>query len=192
VDDRVEVASRTAWRAWLAEHHSRAAGVWVVTWKKGSGGPHVPYSDLVEEALCFGWIDSRPGKVDERRSRVWLAPRKRGSGWSRANKERVERLAAAGLVAERGLGVIEAAKADGSWTALDAVEELVVADDLASALAEHQPAREQWDAFSRSTRKGILQWIASAKKPATRAARVLETALLAQQGTKANQWVRKT
>jgi uncharacterized protein YdeI (YjbR/CyaY-like superfamily) len=142
----------------------------------------------VEEALCFGWIDSRPGTVDDTRTRLWVAPRKPGSGWSRANKDRITHLVAAGLMEAAGQHVIDAAKADGSWSALDEVEDLVVPDDLAAALATHPPARERWDTFSRSTRKGILQWIASAKRFETREKRIGQTAQLAQRGEKANQW----
>jgi uncharacterized protein YdeI (YjbR/CyaY-like superfamily) len=186
----VLVTSRAEWRAWLAEHHARDGGIWLVTHKKVSGKPRVSYDEIVEEALCFGWIDSRSGTVDEERSKLWLAPRRRGSGWSRLNKERVERLSVEGLMAPAGMRVIEVARADGSWAALDEVEAGVVPDDLAVALAALPPARAEWESFSLSARKGILQWIASAKRPDTRAKRIAETAELASRGLKANQWPR--
>jgi uncharacterized protein YdeI (YjbR/CyaY-like superfamily) len=186
----VLVTSRAEWRAWLAEHHARDGGIWLVTHKKVSGKPRVSYDEIVEEALCFGWIDSRSGTVDEERSKLWLAPRRRGSGWLRLNKERVERLSVEGLMAPAGMRVIEVARADGSWAALDEVEAGVVPDDLAVALAALPPARAEWESFSLSARKGILQWIASAKRPDTRAKRIAETAELASRGLKANQWPR--
>jgi len=119
---------------------------------------------------------------------LWFSPRKPRSGWSRPNKERVERLLAAGLVTPAGLAVIEAAKADGSWTKLDEVEELVEPDDLAAALDAAPAARASWDAFPRSAKRGILEWIAQAKRAETRAARVEQTVSEAREGRRANQW----
>jgi uncharacterized protein YdeI (YjbR/CyaY-like superfamily) len=190
----VEVASRGQWRAWLAAHHAQPTGVWVVTRKKASvpiGSEYVSAVDLNEECLCFGWIDSKPGRVDDERTALLCTPRKPGSGWSLVNKQRLERLLAAGRVAPPGLAAIEAAKADGSWTKLDGVDALAVPDDLAAALAAHAPARANFDAFPPSARRGILEWIAQAKRPGTRAARVAETATLAQRGERANQWPRR-
>lgn len=146
------------------------------------------YEESVEEALCFGWVDSRPRKLDAERTMLWFAPRKPGSGWARTNKQRVERLRAAGLMAPAGLAAVESAKADGSWTKLDAVEDLVVPPDLAAALAEHPPAVANFDAFPKSARRGILEWLVQAKTAPTRAKRVEETARLAQRNERANQW----
>jgi uncharacterized protein YdeI (YjbR/CyaY-like superfamily) len=187
-EERFQPDSLEDWRAWLAEHHGRRDGVWLVTWRVGSGGPRITYEEAVEQALCFGWVDSRPRALDERRTMLWFAPRKPGSGWSRPNKQRVERLLAAGLMAPAGRAVVERAQADGSWALLDAVEDLVVPDDLAAALAAHPPAAESWDAFPRSVRRGILEWIVQAKRPGTRAERIRETAEKAQRGERANQW----
>jgi uncharacterized protein YdeI (YjbR/CyaY-like superfamily) len=184
---RVEVTSRQQWRAWLAEHHGEAPGVWLVTHKKAAGATHVPYADIVEEALCFGWVDSKGRALDERRSMLLVTPRKRGSGWSRPNKERVARLEATGLIAPAGQAVIEAARADGSWTALDAVENLQEPPELAAALDADPNARRHWDAFPRSVKRGILDWIRTAKKAETRAKRVQETVRLAAQGKRAHQ-----
>jgi uncharacterized protein YdeI (YjbR/CyaY-like superfamily) len=189
--DHVHPATRRAWRSWLEAHHARPDGVWVVTWKKIANRPTPSYDDLVEEALCFGWVDSRPGKLDALRTRLWFAPRQAGSGWSAPNKRRVEALLAAGRVAPAGRAKIDAARADGSWVALDAVEALEVPADLADAFARHPGSRTRFEAFPRSARRGILEWIATAKRPATRAARVDETARLAADGVRANQWVPK-
>lgn len=187
-DDSFHPKSRADWRTWLTKHHTRETGVWVVTYRKGAGKPIVGYDDLVEEALCFGWIDSRPRKLDEKRTMLWFSPRKAKSAWSRPNKERVERLIAAGLMTPAGQAKIDAAKRDGLWTKLDAVEELTIPEDLARALAEQPPAAEFFEAFPRSAKRGILEWIEQAKRPETREKRVEETARLAKRNERANQW----
>ncbi len=188
ISEQVTVESREQWRAWLEAHHGSSPGIWLVTWKKASGRPHLPYDDVVEEALAFGWVDSLPRKLDDDRSQLLITPRKAGSNWSRLNKERVERLLAAGLMAPAGLAVVEAARADGSWTALDDVENLVEPEDLRAALDAEPEARRHWDAFPRSVKRGILEWLRNAKTPATREKRVRETAELAARGERANQW----
>jgi uncharacterized protein YdeI (YjbR/CyaY-like superfamily) len=184
----VQPPDRAAWRSWLSANHTTSTGAWVVTFKKASGKPRLEYDEIVEEALCFGWIDSKPNKLDDERTMLWLAPRKPKSAWSRPNKERIEEMMAAGLMAEAGLRMVEMAKESGTWDLLNDVENLVVPDDLAEAFARHPGSRGQWDGFSRSSRRGILEWIIQAKKPETRAVRVEETARLAAAGEKANQW----
>lgn len=179
-----------AWREWLEVNHQALDGVWLVSWKVATDLPRMTYDEAVTEALAFGWVDSVAKTVDDRRSMLWFARRRAGSGWSRPNKERVARLEADGRMAPAGRAVIEAAKANGAWNMLDDVENLVVPDDLAEAFAARPGSREQWDAFPRSARRGILEWIVQAKRPATRAARVAETADKAQQGERANQWRR--
>jgi uncharacterized protein YdeI (YjbR/CyaY-like superfamily) len=187
--DDLLVETRAGWRAWLTEHHRDTPGVWVVTWRKGEG-PVVSYDDLVEEALCFGWIDSKGGRREGGRTALLMTPRRARSAWSALNKQRVARLASAGLMAPAGEAVVAAARESGTWTALDAVERLEVPDDLADALAARPPAREHWDAFPRSVRRAILEWITGAKRSTTRERRVEETARLAQQNLRAHQWPR--
>ena len=186
--EHFEARDRAAWRAWLAERHATSPGVWVVTYKKSSGRPTLTYDALVEEALCFGWVDSRPGTVDALRTKLYVAPRKRGSGWAATNKVRIARLLPAGLMAPAGLAALEAAKADGSWTLLDTSEAAVAPDDLRAAFARHAGAGANFDAFPLGVRKAILQWIALAKTDATRAKRLEETASLAAKNVRANQW----
>lgn len=188
--EQVQIETRAQWRAWLRRNHGRSPGIWLVTWKRGSGHPTVGYGDIVEEALCFGWVDSTPGRVDALRSRRLLTPRKPGSSWSRLNRERVERLVADGLMTRAGLAVVDVAKADGSWSRLDEVEDLVVPDDLGAAFRRHRGSRANWDAFPRFTKRAILEWIQSAKRPETRARRVEETAEKAARNERANQWAR--
>jgi len=194
-DPQVHVETRAAWRDWLVSHHDAGlgaaaapTGVWAVTWRKPTGKPAPSYDDLVEEALCVGWVDSIARKLDDERTMLRFSPRKPGSGWSRPNKLRVERLEAAGLMLAAGKAAVARAVADGTWTMLDAVEDLVVPDDLAAALEARPPAAEEFDAFPRSVRRGILEWIVQAKRPATRERRVQETAERAQAGERANQW----
>lgn len=160
--------------------------------EEGERWPHVPNNDVVEEALAFGWIDSKPRALDGERTMLWLAPRKAGTGWSALNKARIERMAAAGLMHAAGLAKIEAAQRDGSWTKLDAIERLVVPPDLAAALKKRPPAAKHFDAFPRSAKRGILEWIEQAKRAQTRAKRVEEAACLAQKNERANQWRAKT
>src|SRR5512144_1140437 len=150
--EQVYVADRAAWRRWLAKHHARSAGIWLVFDKKSSRHDRLAYADAVEEALCFGWIDSTVRTLDDARYVQLMAPRKPKSTWSRTNKERVERLIALGLMAAPGHASIERAKANGSWASLDAVEALVVPEDLASALSTHPGAAANFAAFSPSAR----------------------------------------
>lgn len=180
--------TRTEWRAWLEENHSRAEGIWLISYKKAAAKPRVEYEEAVEEALCFGWIDSKPNKLDAERTMLWFAPRKPGTGWSRPNKQRIERMLAAGLMAPAGLAKIAAAQHDGSWTKLDAIEDLEIPPDLTAALESHERAAEFFAAFPRSAKRGILEWIANAKTAATRAKRIDETARLAAENKRANQW----
>jgi uncharacterized protein YdeI (YjbR/CyaY-like superfamily) len=194
IDDAplVEVETRAQWRAWLEANHATSSGVWLVTWRSGSGRAGLPYEDGVEEALCFGWVDSRGGRLDEQRSKLYYSPRKPRSGWARTNKARVERLIAAGLMAPAGLAAIERAKANGAWEMLDDVENLVVPDDLAAAFEANPPAADAWAAFPPSARRTILEWIRHAKRPETRAARIAETATAAARNERANEWRPRT
>ncbi len=163
-------------------------GIWLISSKKGSGKPRFDYEEAVEEALCFGWIDSKPNKLDEERSLLWFAPRKPKTGWSKINKDRVERLIQQGLMMPPGFAKVKTAKADGSWSALDAIEALEIPPDLAAALTAYEVAKPNFEAFPKSVKRGILEWIAAARKPETRAKRIEETARLAAENKRANQW----
>lgn len=180
--------SRAEWRQWLEENYTRTQGVWLIMYKKGTGKPRVDYAEAVEEALCFGWIDSKGNKLDEERSMLWMAPRKPKTGWSKLNKGRIEKLIRAKLMTPAGLAKINAAKRDGTWNALDAIEALEIPPELAKAFSKNRTAKAYFDAFPRSAKRGILEWIASAKKPETRAKRVEETVSSAEKNVRANQW----
>jgi len=180
----VHADTRDEWRAWLEANHATVPGAWLVGWRKGHG-PVLDYGEAVEEALCFGWVDSTGGRFDERRGKLYFAPRRDRSEWSASNKARVERLIAEGLMRPAGLAAIERAKANGMWTALDEVEQGIVPDDLAAALAAHPPAAERFAAFPWSARRALLLWVSQAKKPETRTARILETARRAARNQRA-------
>lgn len=188
LDDRdaLEITSIEGLRSWLSAHHGQADSVWLTTWKKRPGGPYVAYELIVDELLCWGWIESRPRQLDDERTQLLITPRRPGSAWSRVNKDKLVRLEQAGRIQPPGRAKIDAAIADGSWALLDGVETLEVPDDLARALAAHAGARARWDRFPPSSRRGILEWIMSAKRPETRAARVSETAKKAAVNRKAN------
>lgn len=172
--DRIQPASRAQWRAWLAEHHAAAPGVWLVTPTRTSGEPRLAYEDIVLEALCFGWVDSTVRPLEGGRTMMYLARRRRGSTWARTNKERVARLLADGLMEPAGIAAVEAAKADGSWTVLDPVEALEVPADLAAALDAEPGARAAYESSSVSARKALLWSVVSAKRTQTRARRIAD------------------
>jgi uncharacterized protein YdeI (YjbR/CyaY-like superfamily) len=165
---RVRPKSRQAWRAWLEKHHAASTGVWLVYAKKHSGLPSLTYDDAVEEALCFGWIDSKINPIDEDFFMQVFTPRKPKSAWSPLNRTRVARLLAAGLMAPAGLAAVKAAKQSGTWDAMAHVEE-TVPPDLEKALEANPDAHRHWGSYSASRRKGVLYRLASAKRPETRA-----------------------
>ncbi len=184
--ERVEVASRAEWRSWLRNNHGRSTGIWLVTFKKHVAAKHLPYAAIVEEALCFGWIDSLPRKLDADRTMLYLSPRKPRSVWSALNKQRVVELVAGKRMTAAGLKKIEAAKADGSWSAIDHVENQRVPADLQRAFKVVPEALRNFNAFPPSSRKMILQWIHDARTPGTRARRIAETVDLAARNLRAN------
>lgn len=175
----ISARDRAEWRAWLAANHADAPGAWLVCFKKGSGQASVSYDAAVEEALCFGWIDSAMRSLDDARYEQIFTPRKRRSPWSQSNKERVARLMAQGLMAPAGLAAVEDARREGTWMMFDGIENLEPPDDLAAALADNPVAAANFAAFSRAVRQQSLWWIADAKRPETRQrriARVVEAA----------------
>lgn len=183
--ERIVVESRHSWRSWLESNHAQSESVWVVKWKKESGGPYVPYADLRDEALCFGWIDSLPRKLDQKNSMLLMSPRRPRSAWSAVNKARIEHLLQAGRMAAPGLAAIARAKLDGSWSILDSIDLKELPDDLMAALAGNG-SLTTFQSFPPSSRRGILEWIALAKHSETRLKRIAETARLAAMGVRAN------
>jgi uncharacterized protein YdeI (YjbR/CyaY-like superfamily) len=186
--EQVLIESRAEWASWLSKHHQRSPGIWLARWKKGSGHPVVPYDDVVEEAIRFGWVDSKPRSLDERQSLLLVTPRKPRSNWSRINKQRAEALIGSGRMAPAGQAAVESAKANGAWDALNQVEDLAEPLDLAVALDANPTARAYWDAFPRSTRRAILEWIGSAKSADTRQKRIDRTVSDTAVDIRASQW----
>ena len=181
----IEFSSRQALRQWLQENHATAGTFWLVTYKKHVAERYVPYGAVVEELLCFGWIDSRTRRVDDDRTMLLVSPRKPGSTWSAANKKRVAAIERQGLMQEAGRRLVESAKADGSWSFLDDIERLEMPADLDRAFAKSKRARQNYDAFNPSAKKVILLWIKTAKRAETRTKRIRETVRLASKNIKA-------
>lgn len=160
-----------AWRSWLVANHETARGVWVATWRKQSGLERVPYAELVEEAICFGWIDSTMNTLDDDRGLQLMTPRKAKSSWTRLNRRRVEAMEAKGKMTDAGRRAVEVAQANGWWTRYDAVEDLIEPDELTAALDASAVARAAWDASTPSARKLLLWGLVSAERAETRARR---------------------
>jgi uncharacterized protein YdeI (YjbR/CyaY-like superfamily) len=166
---RIRPKSRKAWRDWLERNHASSSGVWLVYAKKHSGLSSLSYNDAVEEALCFGWIDSKVNPIDETFYKQVFTPRKPKSAWSALNKTRVSRLQAAGLMTAAGLAAVKAAKDCGAWDAWKEVDELTIPSDLDRAIKANPDARRYWVSYSASRRRSVLYRLASAKRPETRA-----------------------
>jgi uncharacterized protein YdeI (YjbR/CyaY-like superfamily) len=179
--ERVEPTTLAQWAEWLARHHDRGHGVWVVAPRRAADRPYA-YEDAVVEALRWGWVDSTVRPVDERRTMMWFSPRRRGSLWTGPNRERVARLEAAGRMEPPGRAAVAEARASGVWAMMEAVDRLEVPDDLAAALDARDGAREHWESFPPTVRKATLVWILTAKRTTTRAVRVEETADRAARG----------
>jgi uncharacterized protein YdeI (YjbR/CyaY-like superfamily) len=172
------------WRAWLQVNHAKKRSIWLICYKKKAGKPTISWSDAVDEALCFGWIDSTRKTLDEERFIQFFGRRKAVSTWSKVNKEKVSRLIEEGKMTEAGLERIAIAKENGSWNILDEVEDLIIPDDLEAAFRNETGARDFFLSLSKSDRKIILSWLVFAKRAETRQKRIREVAERAGQGLK--------
>ena len=188
----VYLESRAAWRRWLAENHLSEKNIWLKIYKKQSSTPSVYYDEAVDEALCFGWIDSSIKKGNDDFYYQFFAKRNPKSNWSRVNKLKVERLINGGLMVEAGLKMIEIAKETGTWTALDDVENLINSPDLQEKLEQNLTAKNYFEAFPRSVKRGVLEWLLNAKQAETRMKRIEEIVTLAEKNERANQYKPKT
>ncbi len=180
--------SRKEWKKWLEKNHSTEKSVWLVIYKKESEIRSVYYPEAVDEALCFGWIDSKPNKRDENSYYQFFSKRNPKSNWSRLNKEKVAKLIEQGLMQPSGFEMLEIAKQNGTWTALDEVENLIIPDDLQELFSKNNTAFENWEKFPPSSKRGILEWILNAKKLETRQKRLEETVSLAAKDIRANHY----
>lgn len=177
-EDVLQPRDREEWRGWLEQNHARSKGVWLIYYKKISGKKNLSLDEALLEAVSFGWIDGRMHRLDDERAMLWFTPRRKGSLWSRSNKVRVERAIKDGIMTPAGMAKVEEAHLNGSWNFLEDVEGLLMPDDLVQALGDRPPARERFDALSSSKRKQLLAWIKLAKRPQTRAGRIVETVRL--------------
>ncbi|MDO7875669.1 YdeI/OmpD-associated family protein [Hymenobacter sp. ASUV-10] len=166
--------SQQHWREWLQQHHETEPAVWVIFHKKQTGQRTLSWSEAVDEALCFGWIDSRAQPIDATQYRQFFSRRKPGGTWSKVNKVKIEQLIATGRMAPAGLASIEKAKQNGSWTLLDEVEELIIPADLARAFGQHPAAASYFQALSRTNKRNLLLKLVLAKRPETRQQRIAE------------------
>ncbi|MBC3783800.1 YdeI/OmpD-associated family protein [Spirosoma utsteinense] len=188
----IDAPTRADWRQWLAANHSTEKNVWLRIYKKASATPSVTYNEAVDEALCFGWIDSAARKGDDQHYRQFFSRRKPNSNWSTVNKNKVEKLLEAGLMTDAGLAMIDLAKRTGTWTALDEVTNLVYPPDLQELLEANPVAKGFFDAFPPSAKRGILEWLLNAKTPATRTKRLLDIVTRAERNERANQYTPKS
>jgi uncharacterized protein YdeI (YjbR/CyaY-like superfamily) len=179
---------RKAWRKWLEKSHEISPGIWLIYYKSSTGKRKLLYDDAVEEALCFGWIDSTTRPIDTERYMQRFTPRKPKSGWSGLNKKRIEKLIGAGLMKHAGLKKIETAKKDGSWESLDKIyappDQLQIPDDLEKAFAKNKKARTNFLNFPTFARRQFLYWINSAKRHETRKARIKQSVLMCKANKK--------
>jgi uncharacterized protein YdeI (YjbR/CyaY-like superfamily) len=179
---------RKAWRKWLEKNHTTSNGVWLIYFKKDSGKTRVPYADAVEEALCFGWIDSTLNPIDEHSYMQLFTPRKTKSGWSKLNKERVERLIEQGLMTPPGMEKIELAKHHGTWSKLDHIESFAVPPLLEKAFRKNKKAEKFFDTLSKTNKKYILYYINNVKSEEAKAKRVDEIIAAANEGRMAERY----
>ena len=170
--DTFYAKDRVAWRKWLQQHHDSSRGIWLVYFKKDSGKTRVPYADAVEEALCFGWIDSTLNPIDEHSYMQLFTPRKPKSGWSKLNKERIEQMVAQGLMTPAGQAKIDEAVANGTWNKLDGIESFTPSKELANAFAKNKKAKAFFDGLSNTNKKYILYYTSNAKSAVLKQKRI--------------------
>ncbi len=180
--------TRQEWRSWLIENHDKKQSVWLQYYKKKSGLPTVEYGDAVEEALCFGWIDSKSKPIDDEKFMQFFSERKPNSVWSKVNKEKIERLSQQGLMTKAGYDIIEKAKQNGSWTILDEAEALIIPSDLEEAFTQKPNTKDYFLNLSRSDKRNILQWLVLAKRAETRQNRINEIVTHAAEKQKPKQF----
>lgn len=186
MDERIEITAEAQLWDWLAAHHGRAAGVWLVTHKKAAGATYVGNEAVLDALIAYGWTDGRKMKVDDRRTAQWIAPR-RQQIWAETYRRRAARLEAEGRMQPPGRAAVAAAKAAGLWEAWDDVDALEVPEDLAAALREARGA-DWFDAAAPSYRRNVLRWLRGAKTAPTRQKRIAEIARRAGAGQKVPQF----
>jgi len=191
VEQKIETfypKTRQEWREWLQDNHDKKKSIWLIYYKKNSNFPTVSYNDAVDEALCFGWIDSKSKPIDENKFMQFFCRRKPNSVWSKVNKGKIERLTKEGLMTKAGFEIIEKAKQNGYWTILDEAEALIIPADLENEFQKRLNAKQYFLNLSRSDKRNILQWLTLAKRQETRQKRITEIVELADQNLKPKQF----
>jgi uncharacterized protein YdeI (YjbR/CyaY-like superfamily) len=173
-------------RDWLKINHTQKESVWLIKWKKDYGKHCISYDDIVDELVCFGWVDSLPKNLDEEKTMLRISPRNPKSNWSKVNKKRVDHLTKVGRMKETGLQMVEIAKKSGTWYFLDDVEKLIIPDDLEEAFKQNNKAKNYYERFPNSSKRNILEWIKNSKQNSTRKKRIAETVEKATINIKAN------
>lgn len=180
--------NKQEWREWLELNHKKEKAIWLIFYKKSSPQYNLSWSESVDEALCFGWIDSVKKTIDSEKYKQYFSKRKTNSVWSKVNKDKIDFLINEKLMQEAGYKTIEVAKRNGSWSTLDSVEALVVPEDLKKEFNERAGSLEYYESLSKSAKKILLAWIALAKRPETRQKRIIEVAENASKGLKPKQF----
>ena len=185
ITEKLHVTNRDEWQAWLKENHDTKKGVWLLYYKKHTGKSSIPYDDAVEEALCFGWIDSIIKKVDDEKFARKFTPRKGKSRWSELNKKRARKMMNAGKMTEAGITIVREAKKSGEWFKIaQARKELVIPSYIKEELAENKKALDFFNSLASSYKRNLVGWITSAKREETRKRRLMEAIRLLEQNKK--------
>lgn len=181
--------SRAEWRNWLEENHQSKKSIWLVYFRASTNLASITWSEAVDEALCFGWIDSTRKTIDGERFMQYFCRRKPGSTWSKINKEKIAVLIRNNLMTKAGFDAIETARQNGTWLLMDAVEELMIPEDLWMALNQNGSASEFFQSQPKSIKKTMLHWIVTAKRPETRTRRIAELARSAAKGVRPDRFL---
>lgn len=181
-------SSKQEWRKWLSDNHVKKQSVWLMYYRKGANVPTISWSEAVDEALCFGWIDSKKKTIDDQRYIQFFSRRKAVSTWSKVNKDKIVQLVENGSMTDAGLEIIRIAKENGSWTILDEVEALIVPKELEMEFQNHPGSSEFFESLSKSAKKILLSWVVLAKRPETKQKRIAEIAENASQNLKPKQF----
>lgn len=183
--DQLYVTNRKEWREWLKKNHNKKETIWLIYYKKHTGKPRIPYDDAVEEALCYGWIDSTVKRIDEETFMQKFTPRKKNSIWSKLNKKRVEKMTKAGKMRKAGMDKIDEAKRNGEWDAANAIKDDVeIPLALEQALNRNRKAKDNFDNFAPSYRRNYILWVANAKRHETIDKRIEEVVKRAEKNIK--------
>ena len=184
----IKARNREEWRNWLFKNHKTATSVWLIIYRKETEKESIYYNEAVDEALCFGWIDSLPNKRDSKSYYQYFSKRNPKSNWSKVNKGKVSRLIKEDRMTESGYNMLDIAKETGTWDALNDVENLVIPEDMLMEFENNSKAFKNWKNFPDSAKRGILEWIFNAKRSVTRKKRIDETVNKAELNERANQY----